>query len=378
MVENNKFYRTIVLKSIFANSLRSFVIFIAIALGSAVCAAFVNIWADIDKKVAGELNSYGANLIISPNSSQNFIISEDELRAKFEKIPNLKAHNSYLFKSANLGVNSAVVMGVEFSNLAKTMPFLQLKEGELIRVDFDDKNALIGEDLAKILGVKLGDEIGISPHNASANFTHKVRIKGIVFDGGKEDSLLLISLNLAQNIFGAKGEINYAEAIVDSDFKGLSKISQNLSDEKMSFNVVGKVSKTQGIILDKIKLLMLLSGFTILAITSICINTSLSQVLLSRIKEFALLRAIGANRANIFHIILGEILLLCVSGAVFGAIIGYFLAIILGQILFSSGVDFRFIGLVMAVILSLIFALSASYYPIKRALNPNLANLLKE
>ncbi|MDA3075988.1 FtsX-like permease family protein [Campylobacter sp. JMF_04 NA10] len=378
MVENNKFYRTIVLKSIFANSLRSFVIFIAIALGSAVCAAFVNIWADIDKKVAGELNSYGANLIISPNSSQNFIISEDELKAKFEKIPNLKAHNSYLFKSANLGVNLAVVMGVEFSNLAKTMPYLGLKEGELIRVDFDDKNALIGEDLAKILGVKLGDEIGISPHNANANFTHKVRIKGIVFDGGKEDGLLLISLNLAQNIFNAKGEINYAEAIVDSDFKGLSEISQNLSDEKMSFNVVGKVSKTQGIILDKIKLLMLLSGFTILAITSICINTSLSQVLLSRIKEFALLRAIGANRANIFHIILGEILLLCVSGAVFGAIIGYFLAIILGQILFSSGVDFRFIGLVMAVILSLIFALSASYYPIKRALNPNLANLLKE
>ena len=378
MVANKKFYRKIVLKSILFSPIRSLVIFVAIMLSSAVCAAFVGIWADIDKKVSSELNSYGANLIIAPKDMQNSRISESDLNAKFSQIPNLKSANKYLFKSANLGVNSAVVMGVQFSKLKDTMPFIDIKEGEFIRVDFDEKNALIGEDLAKILGAKLGDEIEISPHQNSSNLTHKVRIKGIVFDGGKEDNLLIISLSLAQKIFNAKNEINYAEAIVDAKFSELNALSNTLSDDIMSFHTIGKVSKSQGIILDKIKLLMLLSGFTILFIASVCINTSLSQVLLSRIKEFALLRAMGASRGNILQIILGEILLLCVSGSVAGAVIGHFLAMILGQILFASSVDFRFIGVVLAIALSLIFALSASFYPIKRALNPNLANLLRE
>ena len=67
MVGNNgAFFRGAIFKSIINSGIRSFVIFVAIMLGSAVCAAFVNIYADIDKKVASELNSYGANLIVSP------------------------------------------------------------------------------------------------------------------------------------------------------------------------------------------------------------------------------------------------------------------------------------------------------------------------
>ncbi len=44
----------------------------------------------------------------------------------------------------------------------------------------------------------------------------------------------------------------------------------------------------------------------------------------------------------------------------------------------TSGVDFRFVSLVVSVILSLVFAFIASYYPVKKALNQNLADLLRE
>ena len=172
--------------------------------------------------------------------------------------------------------------------------------------------------------------------------------------------------------------LNYAQAIVAGNYDEIKQISQNLSDENAVFEPISKISKAQGVILDKIKLLMLLIGLVILFITSICINTSLSAILFARIKEFALLRAIGASRDNLLKMILAEILTICVIGSVLGALLGYFLANLLGFLIFSSGVDFRFVGLLSAVILSLIFALGASYYPIKRALNPNLANLLKE
>ncbi|WP_298083382.1 FtsX-like permease family protein [uncultured Campylobacter sp.] len=377
MVGNNgAFFRGAIFKSIINSGIRSFVIFVAIMLGSAVCAAFVNIYADIDKKVASELNSYGANLIVSPANLENSHMDEAALDAKFAKISALKSANKYLFGSANLGVNSGIIMGVNFSSLRDTMPFLDLKEGSFIGVDFDDKNALIGQDLAKLLGAKLGDSIEITP--IGSNETSKVKIKGIVYDGQKEDGMLLISLPLAQKILNQPAQVNYAEAIVSGDFKQLSEISKSLSDAQMSFAPIGKVSKTQGIILNKIKLLMLLIGITILLITSVCINTSLSSILLSRIKEFALIRAIGASKQNLLHLILSEILTVCVAGSLAGVFVGYLLAILLGHLIFSSSVDFRLISLFAAVALSLIFALAASYYPIKKALNPNLANLLRE
>ena len=377
MVGNNgAFFRGAIFKSIINSGIRSFVIFVAIMLGSAVCAAFVNIYADIDKKVASELNSYGANLIVSPANLENSHMDEAALDAKFAKIPALKSANKYLIGSANLGVNSGIIMGVNFSSLRDTMPFLDLKEGSFIGVDFDDKNALIGQDLAKLLGAKLGDSIEITP--IGSNETSKVKIKGIVYDGQKEDGMLLISLPLAQKILNQPAQVNYAEAIVSGDFKQLSEISKSLSDAQMSFAPIGKVSKTQGIILNKIKLLMLLIGITILLITSVCINTSLSSILLSRIKEFALIRAIGASKQNLLHLILSEILTVCVAGSLAGVFVGYLLAILLGHLIFSSSVDFRLISLFAAVALSLIFALAASYYPIKKALNPNLANLLRE
>jgi len=352
------------------------VIFVAIMLGSAVCAAFVNIYADIDKKVESELNSYGANLIVSPADFENSHMNESELKARLKQIPNLKAANEYLFGSANLGVKSAVVMGVNFSSLRQTMPFLDLKEGEFINIDFDDKNALIGQDLAKLLGAKVGDTLEITP--LGSNETNKVKLKGIVYDGQKEDGLLIISLGLAQKILNAPNQVNYAEAIVDGDYAEISALSNRLSSEDMIFEPVSKVSKAQGIILNKIKLLMLLIGITILLITSVCINTSLSSILLSRIKEFALIRAIGASKQNLLHLILSEILTVCVAGSLAGVFVGYLLAILLGHLIFSSSVDFRLISLFAAVALSLIFALAASYYPIKKALNPNLANLLRE
>ena len=375
MVGNSAFFKNLIFKSILGSGLRGFVIFLAIMLGSAVTAAFVNIYADIDKKVSSELNSYGANLIISPKDFENSHINEQILDTKFEKIPNLKAYNKYLFASANLGVSSGVVMGVNFSNLRLVMPFLDLKSGEFINIDFDDKNALIGQDLAKLLGVKVGESIEITP---KGKMPTKVKIKGIVYDGGKEDGLLIISLELAQRIFDMPNSLNYAQAIVAGNYDEIKQISQNLSDENAVFEPISKISKAQGVILDKIKLLMLLIGLVILFITSICINTSLSAILFARIKEFALLRAIGASRDNLLKMILAEILTICVVGSILGALLGYFLANLLGFLIFSSGVDFRFVGLLSAVILSLIFAFGASYYPIKRALNPNLANLLKE
>ncbi|MFW5625460.1 MAG: ABC transporter permease, partial [Campylobacter hyointestinalis] len=136
--------------------------------------------------------------------------------------------------------------------------------------------------------------------------------------------------------------------------------------------------KAQGQILDKIKLLMFLIGVTILFITTVGINTTLSSILFSKVKEFALIRSLGSSKASLLKLILSEVFTICIVGSILGGFLGYVLAIFLGHIIFSSGVDFRLTSLVLAIVISLVFALLASFYPIKKALNQNIANLLRE
>ncbi|SUW88981.1 ABC transporter permease [Campylobacter hyointestinalis] len=375
MVENKIFFIKIIFKSILSSRRGSFVMFISILFGAAIASALINLYTDIDKKVSSELNNYGANVVISPLNLENNYINENELNAILKDMKNLKASNKYLFGVANIGVSNAVIMGLDFANLRKIMPYIDLKSGEFIASDDGDKFALIGADLAKIIGAKPGDILEITPSN---NEVYKVRIKGVVYDGQKEDNLLMVSLDLAQDMFGKENLINYANAIIDGDFDNIKKSIENVTNENIKFEIIGKISKAQGQILDKIKLLMFLIGVTILFITTVGINTTLSSILFSKVKEFALIRSLGSSKASLLKLILSEVFTICIVGSILGGFLGYVLAIFLGHIIFSSGVDFRLVSLVLAIVISLVFALLASFYPIKKALNQNIANLLRE
>lgn len=375
MVENKIFFIKIIFKSILSSRRGSFVMFISILFGAAIASALINLYTDIDKKVSSELNNYGANVVISPLNLENNYINENELNAILNNIKDLKVSNKYLFGVANIGVSNAVIMGLDFANLRKIMPYIDLKSGEFIASDDGDKFALIGADLAKIIGAKPGDILEITPSN---NEVYKVRIKGVVYDGQKEDNLLMVSLDLAQDMFGKEDLINYANVIIDGDFDNIKKSIENVTNENIKFEIIGKISKAQGQILDKIKLLMFLIGVTILFITTVGINTTLSSILFSKVKEFALIRSLGSSKASLLKLILSEVFTICIVGSILGGFLGYVLAIFLGHIIFSSGVDFRLVSLVLAIVISLVFALLASFYPIKKALNQNIANLLRE
>lgn len=375
MVENKIFFIKIIFKSILSSRRGSFVMFISILFGAAIASALINLYTDIDKKVSSELNNYGANVVISPLNLENNYINENELNAILNNIKDLKVSNKYLFGVANIGVSDAVIMGLDFANLRKIMPYIDLKSGEFIASDDGDKFALIGADLAKIIGAKPGDILEITPSN---NEVYKVRIKGVVYDGQKEDNLLMVSLDLAQDMFGKEDLINYANAIIDGDFDNIKKSIENVTNENIKFEIIGKISKAQGQILDKIKLLMFLIGVTILFITTVGINTTLSSILFSKVKEFALIRSLGSSKASLLKLILSEVFTICIVGSILGGFLGYVLAIFLGHIIFSSGVDFRLVSLVLAIVISLVFALLASFYPIKKALNQNIANLIRE
>ena len=378
MTANSKFFYNLIYKSLKNGSSRVMVIVISILLGACVCGAFVNVYLDIDSKVSRELKTYGANMIFAPKDmATSDDMSESKYNEMIAKIPSdkLPGESGYLFAQANIGPTNAIVMGAKFSTLKKVKPFLEVRDGAMINVDFDDKNVLIGVDLARQAGFKAGDSIEIRA--IGSNESISVKIKGVVASGDKEDSLLITSLSLAQQISNKAGKITYAEAVVLGKFEEITALASSLSNDEIVAKPVAKVSKSEGYILEKIKLLMALVSLVILLITSMCVNTTLSAILLSRSREIALLRAIGASKKDVLRLFGFETFATALISALIGAFLGYLLAQILGYAIFDSSIDFRILSIPVAVVISLLFAAIAAFYPIKRALNNKMADTLR-
>lgn len=372
------FFKNIV-KSFRIGSDRTAMIFISVLLGACVSAAFVNVYLDIDSKMRKELKAYGANMLLTPRAPEtSAMIDQNAYEEAIRLIPSkaLVGASPYLFGNVRLSLGEAVMAGVDFAGMKIAKPFLEVTQGSYINVDFDDRNALIGIDLAKKMQLKVGTSVDL--RNEQTGFATSVRIKGILSSGDKEDAMLFVSLPLAQKVLDKPQMIHLAEAVVLGDYPTINSYAQSLSErERLWAKPLPRISLSEGLVLEKIKLLMALVALSVLIITSLCVNTTLSSIIFSRTKEIALLRALGASKKEIALLFSAETLTLTLIASLLGTFLGYFLAQLFGSVIFNAHIDFRFLSIPLALTLSLLFALGAAYFPIKRSLQLPVATILR-
>jgi len=80
---------------------------------------------------------------------------------------------------------------------------------------------------------------------------------------------------------------------------------------------------------------------------------------------------------NIIHQISTEIFIIASGAIITGLCLGYLLAQVLGLMVFKSYIDMRLPVLPITIVLSLLVAFVAVIIPTRRALNINVANVLK-
>ena len=110
---------------------------------------------------------------------------------------------------------------------------------------------------------------------------------------------------------------------------------------------------------------------------TLCVNTTLIAIVGERAKEFALQKALGAKRRDIIVQIGTEIFIIAFCAILAGLIIGYILAQILGLTVFKASIDMRLPVLPLTIGLSLLVAVAAVIVPTRRALQIEMANVLK-
>ena len=230
---------------------RKLLAIITIFLAAGLVSALLAVSIDIGDKMAKELKSYGANILVEPASNAALpdelshsasLSSQDFLDEK--ELPNIKdifwRNNIVGFApllSANVQVtkssrNSTALSAPKAINVLGTFfdhniavpdeedyhtgqriisPYWKV-EGEWV----DDLNndfgeivpALAGEQLAKSNGWKIGDKLSLSYTNDNSESQQSaVEIKGILSTGGTEDNQLVMPLSAVQNLLGLEGKV---------------------------------------------------------------------------------------------------------------------------------------------------------------------------
>ncbi|MDR2348475.1 MAG: ABC transporter permease [Bifidobacteriaceae bacterium] len=406
---------------------------LTIALGASVATAMLGVMFDVGDKVNQELKTYGANIVVQPMGAA---VLEDIYGAEAaglgsgaglveEEIPQIKsifwAFNIVDFapfviaeaEVAELGGEAAPIIGTWFSHqiMAPTgehvnAGVINLRswwdvEGGWI-ADQDEDLALIGRDLADERGVGIGDKLSLS----TAHGRHQVQVAGIFASGGEEDDAIVMPLAVVQRLADRAGLVDKLEVSAlttpDNDLaRRAARDPESLSTKDMetwyctayvssiAYQIeevmtdavakpVRQVAESEGAILQKTQLLMLLVTVLALAASALGIANLVTASVMERAPEIGLLKAVGARNGAVVGLILAEMTVVGVAGAAVGYGLGLGFAQIVGQAVFGSAISARPVVAVLVAALVALVVLAGSLPSIRALLALKPAEVLHD
>ena len=368
---------------------RFFLIALTVALGVSLAAAMLNVMFDVGDKVNQELKAFGANITVAPknasllndvygvgsDSGHKEYLNEEDL-GKIKTIfwtNNIVAFTPMLNGTVSVNGQNVNLTGTWF-NYHMTLPtgdafdtgVEEMKSWWQIDGDWPKDNTdqvLVGQKLAESLQVKTGDSLSYRRADGTQG---QFVIAGIVSGGGNEDNAILASLPIVQQALNLKGKVSEIEvsAITTPENDLARKAAANperLSQAEreiwyctayvssIAFQIeevvnnssarpVRQIAESEGKILDKTQLLMLL--ITVLSLISAALGVSnlVSANVMERSREIGLMKALGAKNYEVILMILTETLIAGILGGIVGYFIGMGFAQVIGYTVFGSAI----------------------------------------
>ena len=398
---------------------------LTIALGASLATAMLSVVLDVEDKVNQELKTYGANIMVMPK--QTSIVSdlydiEDKNSyngafLKEEELGNIKTifwafnivdYAPFLEAKAKLDDGTDVTVVGSWFNHHMELPtgetlnagmnslrsWWEISDGNWIDEQSNkDNGVMIGANLAKTNDLSVGDKIKLDGTVTGEEFT----VKGIFEAGGDEDNLIYTTLHSAQKLDGLEGKVGSIEVSAlttpdnelaikaAKDPKSLTikqyetwyctayvsaicyQIQEVITDSVAS--AVRQVADSEGAILDKTELLMILITILSMLGSALGITNLVTASVMERSQEIGLMKAIGANNSSITGVVLTEILCATLLGGSIGFLAGIGFAQIIGLSVFGTEIVIRTSVLPIVAVLILIVTLLGSIPAIRMLLH---------
>jgi len=400
-----------------------------IALGSSLATAMLNVMFDVGDKVNQELKTYGANIRVLPQSASilsDYGIEADNQYLKEEELGKIKTifwsfnivdfapfleKNVSLVGKTGLNNNEVKLVGTWFSH------HLDLPTGESLDTgmtamknwwslngdwlkDEDINGIMVSSLIAERFKLSIGDKITLKAADSSADFT----ITSIFDAGSEDDDCLYANLAAVQKLLNKEGLISSIEvsALTTPDNELARRAAQDPSSlntvdwdtwyctayvsaicyqlqeviSNSSAKAVRQVAESEGAILNKTQLLMLLITILSLIGSALGISNLVTASVMERAQEIGLLKAIGAHDFPITALVLTEILITAIIGGCAGYFAGLGFAQIIGQSVFGSAINIKPTVIPLVAILIFLVTMSGSIPSIKMLLHLRPAEVL--
>jgi putative ABC transport system permease protein len=417
----------------------------ALALGMAVATATLEVSLDVGDRLAREFRSLGANLLVTPATDTlpleiggvdyrpvdaGAYLPEGDLG----KLKTIFWRNNVMgfapFLDVPVEISTPLARGNQTSAAGSRATVRETVRETLIgtwyshSVDVPDgskfvtgvsstdpwwhvdgrwfsdgtEESLIGADLARRLGLRVGDTVTVRSGERAQTLT----VTGIVSTGGREDNAILAPLQVAQDLAARPGR--YRRLLVSALTKPadafsqrdpskmtpaeydrwycspyISSISHQMQQELPGIEVraIRQVAEGEGRILTRVGSLMWLVTFAALFAAALAVGATSATTVLERRSEIGLMKALGASRRSVGAFFLAEQLLLALVGGIAGYAIGLELARVLGIGIFGIAPNIRLILFPIVLVLAAVVALLGSLAPLERASRVDPAPVLR-
>ena len=140
---------------------RMLIALLSIAVGATILSGLVTIYVDVPRQMGAQFRSYGANMILLPESSED-PLTMDKLNAAMAAIPGDDIVGAAPYRYVRLDMpsrqQSFTSAGTDFLQVQKTSPYFSV-EGAYPE---NRREVLIGKEIADTIGCKVGSSIELS------------------------------------------------------------------------------------------------------------------------------------------------------------------------------------------------------------------------
>ncbi len=390
---------------------------VSVAVGTALAASLITISLEISGKIAKELRSFGANIIIEPRIEGIADISGQKRYLRFEDIIKTK---TIFWRHNIVGVAPFLETNGQLAANGRT------EQVKIIGAWYEKELPLPGESVNFIAGIKtvspwwsidgkwpdaagkasvgraLASKLGINKGNNIQLDGSSFEVSAIIETGGDEDGQVFMDIESLQSFKGMNDKVSrvfvsalttpmdefaykdpktmstleyekwYCTGYVTSIAKQLEEVFQGSSARP-----IWQVAQTEGKILGKLKLLIYLLCLIALSASALGVSTTMIMSLLRRTEEIGLMKAIGADSTKIAVVFVSEGALIGLIGGVLGYLMSIAASKYIGMKVFDAGLEQKGLLMPVAIGIALFISVSGTILPIKRALRIKAAIVLK-
>jgi putative ABC transport system permease protein len=374
----------------------------AVAIGASVVAGLMLVSRDVERQVSRELKSFGPNLMIVPAAQETRSgVRDIELapvysRSSFPEpasgdlaapAPNdapveLEIVLPTVYGAAHVGLGAfgretVLVTGTDLAGLLRIYDGWQRAPADE-PLPTNRVPALCGRTAADRLGAQPGDTLTLRPLVEHGDKLPIVIAE--IFDAGSaEDDALYLPLDDAQRLLAMPGRVNLIlarAAGVPRDIESAVEAGWLATGER-NVSLIRRMSSAEQSVLGRLGILLGAIIVLALAAATLCAWSTLTDLVLERRREVALLKSLGAGRRQILALFLAEAAVLGLTGGAAGIFIGVVAAQVIGQSVFATMIRFDPVVLPAVLGLSLVVSLAASFLPVRMALAVQPAGLLR-